>query len=274
VPDLRKAAWWSNNYIVEEERATNHSHMFMDKQTVEGLHRKASKKSLAAKPAHSTVYLDFANPDHGFILLDNNAEFTKMGILSKHCLKCVIRKDATARAELDKYAQDKLDELDLRKGSKSERSVPAASSSAADDQGTYSPFAALALMDAAEKSDSEESEVGGIFEEDAENEGGLVEEENNGAMVAAFIDKVNAGDDEDLGADDSGAEDRGGINGDSDDSDDEAPDVVFIGGRPPPSTVFAPYASSVSESNKPIAIEDAKQRGRGRPAGSKNLKKK
>ena len=276
VPDLRKAAWWTHNYLVDHERATNHSHMFMDKKTVERLQQKASKKAKQGGKSmgHSTVYVDFANPDHGFVLLDDNAEFTKTGILSKHCLKCIIRKDATARADMDKYAQDKLDELDLKKGSKSERFEPPAASSAAAAQGTYSPFAALALMDAGEKSDSDESDVGGIFEEEDNDEEGKGDEAVNGEMVAAFIDKVNEADDEDLGANDSGAEDQGRDNNESDDSDDEPPDVVFIGGKPPPPSALTCYSSAVSASSKSLALGDAKHKGRGRPVGSKNVKKK
>jgi hypothetical protein len=245
----------------------------MDKKTLERLQQKASKKSLSGKPAHSTVYVDFANPDHGFILLDDNAEFTKTGILSKHCLKCIIRKDATARTEMDKFAQDKLADLEIKKGKRVDQHVPPAASSAASAQDTYSPFAALALMDAGEQSDGEESLADGIFEDDAENRAGQDIEETNRQIVASFIDQVNRADDEDLGNPDIDVEDKGLDGSNSDDSDDEPPDVVFIGGRPS-TNPFACASTDTGDCNRPLAIENGKKKGKGRPLGSKNVKKK
>jgi len=274
IPDIRKAAWWSPNYIVDYERTTNHNHLFIDKKTCERIHQKYTKKSTkgASQHAHSILYVDFDNPNHGLILLDDNAEFTKsQSLLSKHCVKCLVRKDKTVQREMDKYAQDKLHELEIKKGHKSGKKASAASGSSSSEahvdvaSESYSPF--LALVDRKEATDSEESEVGGIFENESEDEDGKEKSRvgPGSEMVAAFIDKVNASkDDEDLAE---------GLDEDSDESD-EPDDVVFVGGRPTTN-----IHTSSSSSSSFLALRDTEEvveqkKRKGRPAGSKNIPKK
>ena len=277
TPDIRKAAWWSPNYIVEYERSTNHNHIFMDTKTAEKIQQKYVKKAAKGGKAHShsTLYVDFDNPDHGLVLLDDNAEFTKsQSLMSKHCLKCLVRKDATVRKEMDKFAQDKLKELEMKKGPKKNRGVdaPAAEGTTGDPAAegnpeSYSPF--LALCDGKEATESDGTEVGGIFENESEDEEGRKDAAEAGLMVAAFIDRVNgAQNDEELDDQEKGVE----CDGDTEESSGPE-DVVFVGGRPPPS-------SSSSSSSSVLAIQNAqpdkseKVKKKGRPLGAKNVAKK
>ena len=277
TPDIRKAAWWSPNYIVDYERSTNHNHMFMDTKTAEKVQQKYLKKASKGGKAHShsTLYVDFDNPMHGLVLLDDNAEFTKsQSLMSKHCLKSLVRKDATVRREMDKFAQDKLKELEIKKGPQQARGMNATAADgtsgppAADGNSeSYSPF--LALCDRKEATDSDESSVGGIFENNSEDEEVRKNVEEGGLEVAAFIDKVNRADnDEDLD------EQKGRADSDEDsDESDVQDDVVFVGGRP--------SSSSSSSSSSVLALQDvqneassAKPKKKGRPKGAKNIVKK
>ena len=268
LPDLRKQPWWTHNYLIDHERTTNHSHMFMNKDTVSKLFEKSSRKFKGLKKdmGHSVLYVDFANTCHGFVLINDNAEFTKTGIMSKHCLKCVIRKDETARSSLDKYAQERLSELEYKKPSS--RQAPLNPSNSACSEGSYSPFSMLALTDAAEKSESDDSVEGGIFEEDEEQQGNDDGENQNKLAVSSFIDEVNCANDEDL---DDLNEDEQENQGSDEESDDEPPDVGFVGARPSLS-VFG-SSSSFHDSSRPLAIEDTSKKRKGRPRGSKNVKK-
>jgi len=269
IPDIRKAVWWSPNYIIDYERATNHNHMFFDDKTTERVQKEFSKhttKRMGKKGGHSILYVDFDNPNHGFILLDKNAEFTKsQSLLSKHCIKCLVRRDDTVRCELDKFAQDKLSELEEKKGvshGKGSSSSGVDSSNSAEST-SYSPF--LALVDKVDASESDESDAGGIFEEDLndddDDDDEKAQKENGGQIVAAFIDKVNASkDDEELEAE----------NDDSEESE-EPDDVVFVGGRPQPlPSVCAPILAI----HDAVASSPQGPKRKGRPPGAKNVAKK
>jgi len=269
IPDIRKATWWSPNYIVDYERATNHNHMFFDDKKTESVQKAFSKSTNrnTKKCSPSILYVDFNNPNHGFVLLDDNAEFTSQGLLSKHCIKCLVRKDEAVRREFDKFAQDKLSELEekkgVRPGKKSSSSSADVSNSA--ESTSYSPFLALVLVDKENASESDESDAGGIFEEDLNDDDDDDEEkaqkEYGGQIVAAFIDKVNAAkDDEELGAEENDSEES-----------EEPDDVVFIGGRPPPSSSVCPQILAIRDAE--VSSPQGPKR-KGRPPGAKNIVKK
>jgi hypothetical protein len=117
--------------------------------------------------------------------------------------------------------------------------------------------------------DSEGTEVGGIFENDIEDDEEQNDAEEGGLQVAAFIDKVNgAENDEELD------EQKGVAESDGDSEESEFPDeVVFVGGRPSSSSSCS-SSSVLAIQNVDYETNSVKPKKKGRPKGSKNLAKK
>ena len=201
----------------------------------------SSKSNIQCYPVS---YLDFDNPDHGFLLLDSNPVLTKGNLLTQQTLKKICQKDPVSRTALDRCA---------RKLEKRASKVPDV-----EEDGQISPF--LALLDA-------------LPEENEDDDTGGVESEDDGEAKVPTVAYNEVEDAQENEVHTWISEKLEGMVEESRDEQRLALCLPNAGASSSSSTCRAEPLPSSSAASSSSSGRDviSRPRGRGRPRGSKNL---